>query len=139
MKLLNKDSDYAIRALLSLGLNIEERMSSRDIAEAQGIPLQYMRRILQTLVREGYLESKEGVGGGLRLIVNPADIAISDVIKVFQGEIRVSECLFRQNVCPQYGTCVLRRRLAKIETKVAKEFEGITVENLLSDLKEEEE
>lgn len=66
MKLVNKDSDYAVRGLFSLGLNREGPMSSRDIANGQGIPLQYIRRILQTLVREGYVVSKEGKGGALK-------------------------------------------------------------------------
>lgn len=136
MKLLNKDSDYAIRALFSLAIKNGSLISSREIAEEQGIPLQYMRRILQVLVKAGFVSSKEGKGGGLSLVIPPGKISVKDIIELFQGEIQVSECLFRQNVCPNFGTCVLRKRINRIEARVSEEFAGISIADLINDMEE---
>ncbi|MBD3380082.1 MAG: Rrf2 family transcriptional regulator [Candidatus Omnitrophica bacterium] len=133
MNLLNKNTDYAVRAIVYLAGRKESVVSSREISERQDIPLHFVRRILQDLVREGYLVSREGAGGGVRLVKKPGDISVSELIELYQGDIQISECMFRKRVCPNRSTCPLRKRLKKIEKKLADEFRNITVRDLLED------
>jgi Rrf2 family protein len=137
MHLLNKYTDYAVRALLTLAQNKNERISSARIAKTQAIPLPYMRRILQDLVKTGFVDAKEGKTGGIMLVRDPRTITIGEIIRSFQGEITVSECLFRKKICPNRSTCVLRQRIVGIEKKVAGELERITVADLLNDIERE--
>jgi Rrf2 family protein len=134
MKLLTKNSDYAVRALLVLGANKGAYISARDIAKAQNLPYQYLRRILQVLIKEKFVESKEGGRGGVKIVVAPRNIHLTDVIRLFQGNIQFSECMFRHKICQNRSTCVLRKRIGVIEQKVIKELEGITIGTLLRDL-----
>lgn len=62
MKVLTKNTDYAVRALISLGMKSGGWTSARAIADEQTIPYQFLRRILQELIRNGLVESKEGAG-----------------------------------------------------------------------------
>ena len=133
MHLINKDTDYAVRALLVMAGANGDYVSSRQIAEAQDIPLAFVRRILQTLVREGLAESREGVHGGVKLIKEPGMIRLSEVIRMFQGEIHLSDCMFRKKLCPNRPSCVLRKRLGVIETKLVEEFKWVTIQTLLDD------
>jgi Rrf2 family protein len=114
-------------------------VSSRDIAGQEGIPLQFLRRILQTLIKEGLAESKEGAAGGVRLKADPRKIRIADLIRLFQGNIQLTECMFRRRICSNRRTCVLRKRIKKIEDMVTREFEGMTIEDLLRDLEVDDE
>lgn len=134
MKLLTKNSDYAVRALLVLGANKGSYISARDIAKAQNLPYQYLRRILQVLIKEKLVESKEGGRGGVKIVMAPRNIHLTDVIRLFQGNIQFSECMFRHKICQNRSTCVLRKRIGVIEQKVIKELEGITIGTLLKDL-----
>lgn len=134
MKLLTKDTDYAVRAIVYLARNSEGYRSSREIADSEGIPLQFLRRILQTLTKAGLVTSREGVTGGVKLNAKPRDIRVSDVIKIFQGDIELSDCMFRKRLCSQRSTCVLRSRIQSIEKIVNREFEKVTIATLLSDL-----
>jgi Rrf2 family protein len=134
MKLLTKNSDYAVRALLVLAIHKGEYVSARKVAAEQKLPYQFLRRILQVLIKEGLVESKEGGKGGVRLVKDPASIHLVEVIKLFQGEVQISECMFRHKICQNRSTCVLRRRIGLIEKKVAKELAGITIGTLLRDL-----
>jgi Rrf2 family protein len=133
MKLLTKNTDYAVRALLHAASLRRGFASSSDISRAQGIPLRFLRTILRRLAREGYLEAREGVKGGVRLAKEPRDIRLLDLVGIFQGELQLSECLFRRKLCPNRPACPLRRRLRSIESLISREFEGIT----LSDLRED--
>ena len=136
MKLLTKESDYAIRAVMNLARHGNGFVSSRQIAQEEQIPLQFLRRILVTLTKHGIVESKEGIAGGARLRVSPDTVRLADLIRIFQGRIQLSECMFRKRLCANRRTCVLRKRIANIERLVATEFEKITIGDLIKDLEE---
>lgn len=134
MKLLTKDTDYAVRAIVYLARHTDGYRSSREISESEGIPLQFLRRILQKLTRAGLVVSREGVTGGVRLNARPGDVRVSDIIKIFQGDIELSECMFRKRLCVHRATCVLRARIQSIEAMVNREFERVTIATLLRDI-----
>jgi Rrf2 family protein len=139
MKLLTKETDYAVRATMNLARQGDGFVSSRDISEKEQIPLQFLRRILQTLMKGGVVESREGAAGGVRLKADPGKLRIADLIRLFQGDIQLTECMFRRRICSNRKTCVLRRRINDIEEMVTREFEGITIEDLLRDLEVRDE
>lgn len=135
MKVLTKNTDYAIRALLVLGAHEGEYVSARQISQEQGIPYQFLRRILQALSKHGLISSKEGVQGGVKLERYPGTIKIREVIEIFQGKVELSECMFRKQICSNRANCVLRHEIMRIEQIVNHEFEQLTVGKLLDDLK----
>jgi Rrf2 family protein len=139
MKLLTKETDYAIRAIVNLARHHDGLVSSRDISRQEGIPLQFLRRILQSLIKAGLIESKEGANGGVCLKADPAGIRIADLIRLFQGKIQLTECMFRKRICSNRKTCVLRKRINRIESMVTREFEGLTIMDLLRDLETQDE
>lgn len=133
MRLVTKETDYAIRALLSLARTRDAFVPSAGLSAADGIPLQFLRRILQRLIRAGLVTSREGVAGGIRLARDPSRIKVLDVMRLFQGEVQVSECMFRRKLCANRGTCVLRKRLNTIGGILAREFARISIADLLRD------
>ncbi|NTU68073.1 MAG: Rrf2 family transcriptional regulator [Chlorobiaceae bacterium] len=135
MKILNKHTDYALRALIALGMNPGSRMSAKALSEGQVIPYQFLRRILQELIRSGLVNSKQGVGGGVALAVDPERINVRDVIEIFQGPVQVSECMFRKQLCSNRANCVLRHEIMRIEQLVDDEFSRVSVGKLITDLK----
>jgi Rrf2 family protein len=139
MKLITKETDYAIRAILNLAKHGDGFVASRGIASEEDIPLQFLRRILRTLIKGGLMASKEGVAGGVRLRVAPGKIKLADLIRLMQGDIQLAECMFRKRLCSNRKTCVLRKRIKKIENLVTREFEGMTIRDLLRDLEVQNE
>ena len=59
MKLLTKETDYAVRALVYLAANRDRFVSSREISKEEEIPLPYLRRILQKLREEKIVRTVE--------------------------------------------------------------------------------
>lgn len=131
MKLLTKQSDYAIRALIEMARNEGGFISTREISERQDVPYQFLRRIIGDLIAEGLVESKEGAGGGVRLAADPSGITVPDVIGIFQGDIELSDCMFRKKICANRGTCVLRREIKRVEDIVRDEFSRISIKTLV--------
>ena len=137
MKLLTKHTDYAIRALLELAGSKGEFLSARQIAKQQHVPYQFLRQILQELIKNKLVISKEGREGGFRIDKDPDLISIVDIIAIFQGNIQLSECMFRKKLCANRSNCVLRKQINRIEKLVTEEFEDVTIGNLLKDLKKQ--
>ena len=137
MKLVTKESDYAIRAVLFLAQNTGRYVSSREISEKDYIPLRFLRKILIVLKGENIIETKEGKSGGLKLKKKADKISLKYLITLFQGDVQFTKCLFRGKVCHNRATCVLRKRILNIEEKVAREFEKITIKTLIKDFNHE--
>ncbi|ASQ91096.1 Rrf2 family transcriptional regulator [Prosthecochloris sp. GSB1] len=135
MKVLTKNTDYAIRALLFLGARKGEYVSARHIADEQGIPYQFLRRILRELGKRGLVSSREGTQGGVKIERDPETIGVKEVLEIFQGRIELSECMFRKQICSNRANCVLRHEIVRIEQMVNREFGRITIGKMLGDLR----
>ncbi|MCD4782115.1 MAG: Rrf2 family transcriptional regulator [Candidatus Omnitrophica bacterium] len=135
MKLLTKDSDYAIRTLMHLALHPHEFISTKQISDGQGMPYQFLRRIVQKLISHNLVESKEGIRGGIKIKREPEDIKIIDVMQIFQGPVQLSACMFRNKLCENRANCVLRRELQRIESIVRNEFRDVSIQKLINGIK----
>jgi Rrf2 family cysteine metabolism transcriptional repressor len=134
MKVLTKKTDYAIRALLMLAASKGSYVSAKTMSVEQDIPYQFLRGVLQEMIRHNLIVSKEGVQGGFMLEHDPDEIRITQLIEVFQGGVQVSECMFRKQICANRSRCVLRHEIMRIEQVVQSEFEKVTIGTLLRKL-----
>jgi Rrf2 family protein len=85
-------SDYALRALIELGLraqgeNPREPVSADELGRLQDIPAGFLQAILADLRRAGVVSSQRGQSGGWRL-ARPADqVSVADVIRAVDGPL----------------------------------------------------
>jgi Rrf2 family protein len=132
MRLLTKDTDYAIRALCDMALQPEGAITSvAELSRRLKLPRPYLRRILQTLARGGILKSSRGTGGGFALAKAPDGINVSDLASAFQGPLDLAHCVMRAQICPNVATCPLRKRIQHIEATIRHELGSITIASLL--------
>src|SRR5262250_1120533 len=78
---LTKKADYGLIALKHLA--VAERAgtaSAKEIADAYGIPLPLLAKILQKLTKTGLLTSVPGSSGGYKLARQPEKISALEVI-----------------------------------------------------------
>jgi Rrf2 family protein len=95
MKLTTR-SEYALLALVSLARHdTSENISGETIANEQGIPQNYLRQILLTLNRAGYVQSTKGQHGGYRLAKLPVEIPVADIVRLFDGPLAPTDSVSR--------------------------------------------
>ncbi len=134
MKIITRDTDYAIRALCYLAKHGKKFISCKELVSCLKVPRPFLRKILQKISKKHFVRSVKGKGGGF-LLERPADkIFIIDLIKVFQGPVKIAEHIFKKNICPHIKTCVLKRKLDRIEELVIKELKAITIASLIEDI-----
>ena len=131
MSLINRNTDYAVRALVHLAREKDGVVAVSQLARAEKIPQPFLRRIMQVLCQNGLVVSYQGKAGGFSLKKKPAEISLGEVARVFQGEVEISRCLFRKAVCHNHQNCFLRKRLKKIEKIVVSELERTNIASFL--------
>ncbi len=79
-------ADYAVRAAIELAA-VGDMVTAEHLAQATGIPHNFLENILGDLRRAGLVESRRGQAGGY-LLAKPADaISIADVIRAVEGPL----------------------------------------------------
>ncbi len=131
MKILNRDTDYAIRALLYMAKAPQQISSVKALVDDLRMPRAFSRRLLQVLSREGILQSSKGKGGGFRFKKSPARIKLKDLVEIFQRGFIETRCIFRKKTCPDTATCPLRQKIRGIEKKVIDELAAVSIANLI--------
>ena len=132
MKLITRDIDYAVRALIYLADNKNEGIVPvPELVDGLGITRPFLRKIMQVLGKAGVVESYKGNKGGFRLIKKPGDIYLIDLIEIFQGKFSLNECLLNKDICPNESNCILKDRVEDIEEKVRIELGSIDLSSLI--------
>jgi Rrf2 family protein len=86
-------AEYGVRLLVELGRQDEGApISLKSIAQAEGLPLAYLERIVALLKKAGFVESTRGAHGGYRLAMAPEDIRMDAVIAVLEGAVAPMAC-----------------------------------------------
>lgn len=141
MRLITKDTDYAMRALLYLQENKKKGyyFSVQQISQDLKIPYPFLRRILQVLHRHKILEGEKGRNGGFILKRPATKIYLLDIIKIFQKNISFTKhrafsensCLINNKLCPDKNNCLLKYKIEEWQKKILKDLEKITISKLL--------
>ena len=129
---LSVRGEYALRALLVLGLRYDEPVVRiQAISDEQNIPKRFLEQILNDLRSGGFVQSKRGMAGGYRLARRPEEITVAAVVRRVEGALApvscVSECFYEKCSCPDESRCALRSVMKEIREAVVKVAENVTI------------
>ena len=134
MKLITRDTDYAIRALVCIAgenKNSKSIVTVKMLSDELDMPQAYLRKILQILNKKKILKSFKGRSGGFVLVKATKDISIFELVEIFQGPFFLNEHLFKGKMCPRVKICYLRKKIDGIEGSVIKELKNINISELV--------
>ena len=137
MRMLQKKSKYAIRALLALAQRPEqEPVLIADLAAQERIPKKFLEFILLVLRNKGILQSKRGRGGGYFLGRQPEAISLGEVIRALDGPLApvpcVSHTAYRKcDECEDELTCGIRAVMNDVRDATAAIFDRESLADML--------
>ncbi|MBN8830702.1 MAG: Rrf2 family transcriptional regulator [Sphingomonadales bacterium] len=85
-------TDYSMRVLLYLGARPERLCSIGEVAQAYRISRNHLMKVVNELVRSGYVESVRGRGGGIRLGKPPQQINIGALVRHTEDGFDLVDC-----------------------------------------------
>ena len=130
MKLITRNTDYALRAICYIAKQ-GKVVTVTELVKVLGVPRPFMRKILQRLSKEKILKSYRGQSGGFKLKFLPEKIFIVQIMRIFQGQVGLSECFLKKNICPNRGRCILRKKILLIEHNVLRQLKQINIASLI--------
>lgn len=105
---LTRFTDNALRCLTFLALHPDEVTTVGEIARRMSLSDDHLVKVVQRLAQLGYVETLRGRGGGVRLVRNPAQINIGEVVRQTEESFRIVECFDPvSNTCPIAPACAL--------------------------------
>ncbi|QNK02522.1 RrF2 family transcriptional regulator [Dyella telluris] len=105
MSFISTGVEYGLHCLLYLsGSSAGVREASvRDLAEMQGVSVDYAAKLFTRLAKAGIVESTEGVRGGFKLARPPEKITVQDVVEAIDGDKGLFDCREVRGQCALFG------------------------------------
>ena len=127
---LNRSTDYAIQMLLYLA-KAGKTVSSSKLAAAIGVSHRYLLQISAKLRAAGFIRAAHGSSGGLKLVKDPDEISLYDIILSMEGAVRTGEIRGRPASEMAQEMLALGEEYWKIEKMLEKTLKGITLIQIL--------
>ena len=98
---------YALRIMLDLAEHADEGcIPLKDIAERQQISKKYLEIIARELVDGRLISGVSGKGGGYRLLREPSDYSVGEILELMEGSLATVACLACDaEACPRADSC----------------------------------
>lgn len=95
----------ALHSVILIAKNKTNQANVNYITQATGSSKFHIAKVLQKLVKDGYLGSHRGPSGGFFLVDKPENITLLEIYESIEGKIIVSRCPLGKEKCP-FGNCV---------------------------------
>ena len=136
---ISKKADYALMALqhiasVQFGDVTPGRMvNTKEIAEEYNIPLELLAKVLQTLAKNGLIESHNGPKGGYLLARDAGRITIAQVLESIEGPLGITDCLHEKEgeICMQQEHCNIRTPLLKVQDSIYQLLSNMTLQDMM--------
>ena len=106
-----------------------ETINVQKIADLTGSSRHHVAKVMQRLVKEGFLSSNRGPSGGFKLNIEPAKITLLQIYEAIEGQVKVISCPHEKQVCP-FDKCIL----GNVVSSMTQTFRDHLSSNTLSDM-----
>ncbi|SFF23137.1 Rrf2 family protein [Paenibacillus catalpae] len=135
---MNSEFTIAVHSLVYLAYLPERMASSEMIADNVGTHSARVRKVMSGLRKSGFVDTREGAGGGYRLTIDPNVVTLGDVYRVMaQGSFIPSWCSGDPGM-----DCVVGSNMNQVmfgifctaEKQLEGYFSGITISDVLKQI-----
>lgn len=110
----------------------ERSIFSTEIAEKENIPQKFLETILRELRNFQLLQSRRGKTGGYRLLKQPSEIKLADLMRMMDGPIALLPCVslnyYASCVECDESTCTIKPVFEKVRDQTLAVLGNTTIE-----------
>jgi Rrf2 family protein len=134
--MFNKETEYALRGLVYIQTQNfkRNRPGIDEISREIEAPRFYTAKILQRLVRLGFLSSIKGKGGGFFFEPERPELTLKELIISTEGDRTISGCGFGLKHCDGENPCPMHEQYAEIRNAIEKLVSTETIQSLAKKL-----
>lgn len=124
---LSEAASIGIHSMILI-TNSRDVINVAHIAEITKSSRHHVAKVLQRMVKEGFLISNRGPNGGFQLKKEPEEISLLNIFEAIEGKIQESGCLSDNPLCP-FEKCLM----GNIINRMTLEFRDYLDSQKLSD------
>jgi len=130
--MFNKETEYALRSLVYIQMqNMNGRRPGIDeITREIDAPRFYTAKILYRMVKNGFLRSLKGKGGGFFFEDDKPPLTIKKVVLATEGGKIFSSCVFGLKQCDSDIQCPLHEKYAPVRGSIDDLVSSETIQTL---------
>ncbi len=138
---LTRKAGYGLIAMAHLAHYPGQRVSAREIALKNRLPVSLVMNVMKRLCAAGYVKSVRGAGGGYLLVGRPEDILIGPLLDEIDGPVRDSRCKREDRglpprphdkPCPNTDTCPHANPVHLIHRKIRDFLQKVSLADIMS-------
>ena len=120
--------------MLDLAQHREEGyISLKTIAERQGYSMKYLEMIVGSLKRAGLVASTRGKEGGYRLVRDPEDYTIGEILRCIEDNLAPVACIKAGDICCEHaGECMTVPMWKELDDITNAYLDGVSLQDLLT-------
>lgn len=127
--------EYALRCLLQLARwPAATPVAGREIAQAEGMTVEYAEKVLNRLTKAGLVKSARGAKGGYSLTRTASQISVGDALRAADGRMVAGLCeRFKgsDDRCTHMSDCGLRSVWVALDRQIFGFLNNLTLADLL--------
>ncbi len=127
---MSKLTDYGTVVLAHLASNGSGCVSAAEVAEASGIALPTVSKLLKSLAKAELVTSTRGAHGGYCLARQPQQISAAEVIDALEGPVSITECSASNSHCDYERSCNVGSAWQRINVAIRRALDDISLADL---------
>ena len=106
---LSTRSRYGARILVDLARHTDQGpVQIGEISKRQDISVKYLEQLIRPLKQASMVTSVRGPKGGHLLAKKPEEISLGQIVRLFEGQSELVECISKPELCKMSDDCQVR-------------------------------
>ncbi|WP_300370388.1 Rrf2 family transcriptional regulator [Brachyspira sp.] len=124
---ISEASAIALHSMIYI--SIKEFASLKDIAERFDVSSNHLSKVLQALVKAGYLTSSKGPAGGFKISEGMDNTSFLEIYEAIEGKNWQRSCLFHSKADKYCSDCIMGDLVNDINRKFKNYMESHTIKD----------
>jgi len=132
-KLINisEAASIALHSIVMIARS-DKMINANNISDELHFSKNHLSKILQTLVKYGYLNSIRGPKGGFTLKKNSVEICLLEIYEIFEGKINTGHCALHNDVSCPFASCVFGGLTTKFSLEFQEHLKNKTIADIIN-------
>jgi Rrf2 family protein len=102
-----------------------------EISKRQDISVKYLEQLIRPLKQANLVESVRGPKGGHMLAKNPEEITLGQIVRLFEGQSDLVECVSNPEKCNMADDCQVRLAWQDATRVLYEKLDSTTIADLM--------
>jgi Rrf2 family iron-sulfur cluster assembly transcriptional regulator len=129
---LSTRSRYGARILVDLArYSNQGPVQIGEISKRQDISVKYLEQLIRPLKQAKMVNSVRGPKGGHLLALKPEDITLGQIVRLFEGQSELVECISNPEKCSMSDDCQVRLAWGDATRVLYEKLDRTTIADLM--------